>query len=74
MKNIKVWKEISTQIGLQSEKGETILLSAFDFERNRLFFSSSEDVLYSISLSAPQSQVCVTKIGMNIFFYPSVLI
>ncbi|KAF5201832.1 Elongator complex protein [Thalictrum thalictroides] len=49
MKNLKVYSELTSQIGLQI-KDEVILFSAFDIERNRLFFSSSANIIYTIQL------------------------
>ncbi|KAI0527653.1 hypothetical protein KFK09_003258 [Dendrobium nobile] len=49
MKNLKLSSFISFELGLQSEE-ETLLISAFDIEHNRLFFASSANILYFFEL------------------------
>ncbi|WOL14885.1 hypothetical protein Cni_G23666 [Canna indica] len=49
MKNLKVSSQLTLDLELQFE-GETLLLSAFDIERNRVFFASSANVVYTVQL------------------------
>ncbi|CAD5166643.1 unnamed protein product [Musa acuminata subsp. malaccensis] len=49
MKNLKLSSQFSRDLELQFE-GETLLLSAFDIERNRVFFASSANVVYTLQL------------------------
>ncbi|XP_072975367.1 elongator complex protein 1 [Typha angustifolia] len=49
MKNLKLVSELSLQLDLQFE-GETIILSAFDIERSRVFFASSANLIYTLHL------------------------
>ncbi|KAI3852442.1 hypothetical protein MKX03_009405 [Papaver bracteatum] len=53
MKNLKLYSEITSQIQLQS-KDEVLTLSAFDIERNRLFFASSENIVYICQIPSTQ--------------------
>ncbi|KAJ4792991.1 Elongator complex protein 1 [Rhynchospora pubera] len=53
MKNLKVVTEVSLQLDLLSE-GENILLSSYDIERNRVFFASSSNLIYTIPLPSSQ--------------------
>ncbi|KAJ6690311.1 hypothetical protein OIU85_006567 [Salix viminalis] len=53
MKNLKLYSEISQNLELQSQQ-EVLLFSAFDFERNRLFFASSNNFIYTADLSSFQ--------------------
>lgn len=53
MKNLKLSSFSSFDLGLQSE-GETLLFAAFDIERNRVFFASSANILYSFELPSSQ--------------------
>ncbi|KAL8518812.1 hypothetical protein ACS0TY_009965 [Phlomoides rotata] len=55
MKNLKLSWEVLTEVQLQREKGEEFLkLSAVDIERNRLFFASSANFIYTTQLPSPQ--------------------
>ncbi|CAL1411247.1 unnamed protein product [Linum trigynum] len=54
MNNLKLHSEISLHLELQSER-ENVLFSAFDVERNRLFFASSANSLYTTQLSSFQN-------------------
>uniref|UniRef100_A0A1D1YGX3 Elongator complex protein 1 n=1 Tax=Anthurium amnicola TaxID=1678845 RepID=A0A1D1YGX3_9ARAE len=49
MKNLKLSLELSSELQLQSER-ETLLLSAFDVEQNRVFFASSANAIYTVHL------------------------
>ncbi|KAK4758044.1 hypothetical protein SAY87_019345 [Trapa incisa] len=49
MENLKLYVEASLNVELQSED-EVFLLSAFDIERERLFFASSANFIYSVQL------------------------
>jgi elongator complex protein 1 len=53
MKNLKLYGEISQNLELQSPQ-EVLLFSAFDIERNRLFFASSANIIYTAHLSSFQ--------------------
>ncbi|XP_008810803.1 elongator complex protein 1 [Phoenix dactylifera] len=53
MKNLKLSSQQSVQLDLQFE-GETLLLSAFDIEHNRIFFASSANVIYTLQLPLSQ--------------------
>ncbi|CAN1746998.1 Elongator complex protein 1 [Linum perenne] len=53
MNNLKLYSEISLNIELQSQD-EKLLFSAFDIERNRLFFASSANFVYNTQLSSFQ--------------------
>ena len=59
MKNLKLHSEISQNLELQSQQ-EALLFSAFDFERNRLFFASSNNFIYTADLSS--FQVCALSL------------
>jgi hypothetical protein len=54
MKNLKLTTELSLQLDLLSQ-GEKLLLSSYDIERNRVFFASSSNLIYTTPL--PSSQV-----------------
>ncbi|KAI4373006.1 hypothetical protein MLD38_011178 [Melastoma candidum] len=51
MKNLKLYSEVSLLLHLQSDD-ESILFSAIDIERNRLFFASSGRFVYTARLSS----------------------
>ncbi|KAG1371672.1 Elongator complex protein 1 [Cocos nucifera] len=53
MKNLKLSSQHSAQLDLQFE-GETLLLSAFDVEHNRIFFASSGNAIYTLQLPLSQ--------------------
>nr|GLL22347.1 elongator complex protein 1 [Ipomoea trifida] len=53
MKNLRLSKLLSSKIHLQSQD-EVLRFAAFDMERNRLFFSSSANILYTTQLPPPQ--------------------
>ncbi|XP_021771209.1 elongator complex protein 1-like isoform X1 [Chenopodium quinoa] len=54
MKNLKLSSEISVSLELQSD-GEQILFSAIDIERNRLFFASSSNLIYTSQFPSHQN-------------------
>ena len=54
MNNLKLSREITSSLQLQAED-EAIRFAAFDIERNRLFFASSANFIYTTQL--PSSQV-----------------
>ncbi|KAJ6983195.1 elongator complex protein 1-like isoform X1 [Populus alba x Populus x berolinensis] len=54
MKNLKLYREISQNLELQSPQ-EVLVFSAFDIERNRLFFASSANIIYTAHLSSFQN-------------------
>ncbi|KAK8969377.1 Elongator complex protein 1 [Platanthera guangdongensis] len=55
MKNLKLSSSLSFGFELQSEE-ETLLLSAFDIDRSRLFFASSANIIYSFELPPPEAK------------------
>ncbi|XVE99535.1 hypothetical protein REPUB_Repub03eG0207400 [Reevesia pubescens] len=60
MKNLKLYSEITSTLQLQSE-GEVILFCAYDIERNRFFFASSDNLIYTLHLSSFQNERAWTK-------------
>ncbi|CAM8967076.1 unnamed protein product [Rhodiola kirilowii] len=57
MKNLKLCSQQALTVNFQSSQhGESLLLSAFDIERNRLFFASSANFLYALQLHASQDE------------------
>lgn len=72
MKNLKLSSFPSFDLGLQSEE-ETLLLSAFDIERNRLFLASSANVLYSFELPSSQRAKAWNKSLLSPQFTPVTL-
>ncbi|CAO2826148.1 unnamed protein product [Amaranthus hypochondriacus] len=54
MKNLKLSSEISVSLDLQSHGGQ-LLFSAIDIERNRLFFASSSNLIYSTQFPSHQN-------------------
>ncbi|KAF9599086.1 hypothetical protein IFM89_033693 [Coptis chinensis] len=51
MKNLKIYSQLTSNLQFQSKQEETLSLSAFDIEQNRLFFSSSSsNVIYTLHL------------------------
>ncbi|PON49463.1 IKI [Parasponia andersonii] len=55
MNNLKLYSEVSLYLGLQS-KEEVVTFSAFDVERNRFFFASSTNSVYTTHLSSFQNE------------------
>ncbi|KAL1295662.1 hypothetical protein HN51_056516 [Arachis hypogaea] len=51
MKNLKLYLEVPLYLQLNSDADETLRFSAFDIERNRLFFFSSHNIIYTSHLS-----------------------
>ncbi|KAF4351235.1 hypothetical protein G4B88_019337 [Cannabis sativa] len=56
MNNLKLYSEVSLCLELHSNEGEIITFSAFDVERNRLFFASSTNSIYATHLSSFQNE------------------
>lgn len=54
MKNLKLSTEISVQLKLLSED-DVLRFSAIDIERNRFFFASSSNLIYTAQLPTPQN-------------------
>ncbi|KAG6734750.1 hypothetical protein I3842_01G285800 [Carya illinoinensis] len=53
MNNLKLYSELSSKLELESkEEDESVLFSAFDIERSRLFFASSANRIYTTHLSS----------------------
>ncbi|KAJ4830409.1 putative elongator complex protein 1 [Turnera subulata] len=56
MKNLKLYSETTLNLELlQQSHEESILFSALDIERNRLFFASSTNLIYTTHLSSFQN-------------------
>ncbi|KAL5992053.1 Elongator complex protein 1 [Asimina triloba] len=55
MRNLKLLTDIEFDLELQSLQ-ESILFSAVDIERNRIFFASSENFLYALQLPSLQKE------------------
>lgn len=51
MKNLKVFGEVPLGLSLDSNE-ETIGFCSFDIERNRIFFLSSHNLIYTSHLSS----------------------
>ncbi|KAL3815146.1 hypothetical protein ACJIZ3_016414 [Penstemon smallii] len=65
MNNLKLSWEVRSQLELQLGNGEEFIrLSAIDMERNRLFFASSANFIYSTQLHSPQMEGAWSK---NVF-------
>lgn len=69
MRNLKLSTELTWNLQLQSEN-ETIQFAAFDIEKNRLFFASSANYIYTTQL--PSIHVC-TLFLPNFNVYMSIL-
>ncbi|KAJ8766091.1 hypothetical protein K2173_020607 [Erythroxylum novogranatense] len=54
MNNLKLYSEVSLGLSLLQSEHELILFSALDIERNRLFFASSANYIYTTHLSSFQ--------------------
>ncbi|KAI9157236.1 hypothetical protein LWI28_018937 [Acer negundo] len=61
MNNLKLYSEVSLNLDLLASKQETLLFSALDIERNRLFFASSDNNIYTTHLSSFQDERAWTK-------------
>lgn len=55
MKNLKLSSEISVSLELQFGSEERVLFSTIDIERNRIFFASSANVVYSAQFPSSQN-------------------
>lgn len=55
MKNLKLSSEISVGLELQFGSEERVLFSTIDIERNRIFFASSANVIYSAQFPSSQN-------------------
>lgn len=60
MNNLKLYWKASLGVELQSED-EVLLFSAVDVERNRLFFASSANFVYTTQLSSLQVSLFVIE-------------
>ncbi|XP_050209805.1 elongator complex protein 1 isoform X2 [Mercurialis annua] len=70
MKNLKLYSEISLNIELQSDQEEVILFAAIDIERNRLFFASSANFIYSVQISSFHSENVWRKTSLQAGVHP----
>ncbi|XP_031270425.1 elongator complex protein 1-like isoform X1 [Pistacia vera] len=64
MKNLKLYSEVSLNLELPP-KEETLLFSALDIERNRLFFASSANNIYTVQLSSFQNERVPAKTSIS---------
>ncbi|KAJ6833332.1 elongator complex protein 1 [Iris pallida] len=64
MKNLKISSTLSADLDLQSE-GETLLCSAFDIERGRVFFASSANFIYALERNSSQKGSSRTNILLS---------
>ncbi|KAI3731084.1 hypothetical protein L1987_62267 [Smallanthus sonchifolius] len=63
MKNLKLSSELSSNLRLQSEN-EVIRCTAFDIERNRFFFASSANSIYTVHLSSSQNEESLSSANL----------
>ncbi|KAL4188965.1 hypothetical protein AMTRI_Chr08g163090 [Amborella trichopoda] len=49
MKNLKLYSEVTLELGLQSQ-GENVTLAAMDVEQNRMFYASTSNSIYILHL------------------------
>ncbi|KAL3626817.1 Elongator complex protein 1 [Castilleja foliolosa] len=62
MNNLKLSWEVCSKVQLQTENGEEHLrLASVDIERNRLFFASSVNFIYTTQLPSPQTEGALNK-------------
>ncbi|GFP88213.1 elongator complex protein 1 [Phtheirospermum japonicum] len=62
MNNLKLSWEVCSEVKLQTENGEEYLrLASVDMERNRLFFASSANFIYTTQLPSPQTEGALNK-------------
>ncbi|XP_058182511.1 elongator complex protein 1-like isoform X1 [Rhododendron vialii] len=57
MNNLKQSRELTWNLQLQSEDEEALGFAAFDMERNRLFFASSSNFIYTTHLPSSQDVI-----------------
>ncbi|KDP44998.1 hypothetical protein JCGZ_01498 [Jatropha curcas] len=69
MKNLKLYSELTLNLELQS-KQETLLFSAIDIERNRLFFASSANFIYTTQLSYFHNENAWRKTSLRAEVHP----
>ncbi|XP_078429226.1 IKI3 family protein [Wolffia australiana] len=55
MKNLNLLLELCSELELQME-GETLLLSAFDVQQRRVFFASSANFIYNLSMNSSHEE------------------
>lgn len=55
MNNLKLYSDLSLNLELRSAE-EVVSFSAFDIERNRLFFASSDNFIYTTQLPSSQNE------------------
>lgn len=68
MNNLKLYSEVSVNLDLPS-KEETLLFSAFDIERNRLFFATSANGIYTTRLSSFQVSSLLLRFSFSDTLY-----
>lgn len=73
MENLKLCAEASLNVELQSED-EVLLFSAFDIERDQLFFVSSANFIYKMQLYSFQVSLFSRKLEVTSFFLQRLVI
>ncbi|KAI4351060.1 hypothetical protein L6164_005447 [Bauhinia variegata] len=63
MNNLKLFSEVSLSLKLQS-RSEALRFSAFDVERNRMFFVSADNFVYTTNLSSFHDKGAWSKISL----------
>ncbi|KAL6980499.1 Elongator complex protein 1 [Sarracenia purpurea var. burkii] len=69
MNNLKLSWELTSNLQLQSED-EALRFAAFDIERNRLFFASSANFIYTTNLPSSQDGRAWRKTSLPLNFVP----
>uniref|UniRef100_A0A5B6YQC9 Elongator complex protein 1 n=1 Tax=Davidia involucrata TaxID=16924 RepID=A0A5B6YQC9_DAVIN len=69
MKNLKLSWELSSNIELQS-KDEVVQFAAIDIERNRLFFASSANFIYTTQLPSSHNERAWSKSSLSAVVEP----
>ena len=69
MNNLKLYSDPSLNLELKST-GEVVSFSALDIERNRLFFASSINFIYTTQLRSSQVRFCCAcvRVKLNAIF------
>lgn len=65
MNNLKISWEVAARLQLQSESGEELLrLAAIDVDRDRLFFASTSNFIYTTQNLSPQTEGAWSKTSL----------
>lgn len=70
MNNLQLSWELPVKLQLQSPGDEVLRFSAFDMERNRLFFASSENNIYATHLHYTENEVAWSSSASSVAFEP----